>query len=190
MARQLILARHSETKQVPGVTASQWALSDTGQARCQALAEQLAAYRPSVIVTSTEPKAIQTGKRVSDILNVSLIAESNLHEHDRTNVNTILGKDAFEATIARFFDHPRTLIYGRETADEAYTRFNHAVEEIIARYPQGNLVIVTHATVLTLFVSRRTGITPFPFWQHLGMPAFIVFDVPAFHLIKVGPDMS
>ncbi|MCC7452153.1 MAG: histidine phosphatase family protein [Anaerolineae bacterium] len=178
MARQLILVRHSETKLVPGVTASQWALSETGQARCRILAERLADYQPSIIMTSTEPKAIQTGQLVRDILDVSLITAANLHEHDRANTNTILGKAVFEVTIARFFDNPHTLIYGRDTADEAYTRFNRAVEDVIRRYPQGNLVIVTHATVLTLFVSRRAGIAPFPFWQRLGMPAFAVFDLP------------
>jgi len=44
----------------PGVPANRWSLSAEGERRCLPLAAQLSAYRPHIIITSAEPKAIET----------------------------------------------------------------------------------------------------------------------------------
>jgi broad specificity phosphatase PhoE len=187
--RKLILVRHSETKIVPGIAANQWQLTEEGRARCQLLAERLLLYTPTVIVTSHEPKAIETGELVAEILKRPVVTAENLHEHDRSNETTFYGFETFRSIIASLFEKPHALVYGKETADEAHERFAGAVRDVVERYPDGNLVIVTHATALTLFVSRLAGIDPFPFWEQLGMPAFVVFSLPEFGLCEVVPNV-
>ncbi len=189
--RKLILIRHSETKPLPGVTASQWQLTEEGRRRCAALAERLVAYDLRVIVTSVEGKAIQTGQVVAEILKVPTVTADDLHEHDRSNVVPLkLDPQEFRATIARLFANPQTLVYGTEPADAAYTRFAGAVQRVINAYPHGNLAIVTHATVLTLFASRLAGLDPFPFWERLGMPAYIVFSLPDLRLLETADSIQ
>jgi broad specificity phosphatase PhoE len=181
----LILIRHSETKRVPGVNAHQWQLSEEGRRRCDALTAHVRADDLRVIVSSEEPKALQTAQPVADALAIPLRTGVGLHEHDRRNVPCV-GDDAnFQATIQRLFAEPSVLVYGNETADQAHERFAAAVQAVVAAHPVGNIAIVTHATVLTLFVSRIAGLDPFALWSRLGMPAVVRVALPEYRLVEV-----
>jgi broad specificity phosphatase PhoE len=159
------------------VPSREWRLSDEGRARCIPLAAYLATYEPAIVATSAEPKATETARIVAEHLSTPLEVIEDLHENDRTNLGW-LGSEELEATIARFFAEPDRHIMGNETADEAYARFAAAVDDVCARYPAGNIVIVAHGTVITLFVSRLTGQEPFSFWKRLGLPSFVVLSLP------------
>ena len=182
---KLILVRHSLPEIVSDLPANQWHLSGTGRLRCERLAERLATYDPDVIVASLEPKATETGRIVANILGKPFETAENLHEHDRSNVGPLDTKEQFEARVASFFENPQKLIFGRETADDAHRRFAKAVADVIGKYPSGNLAVVTHGTVMTLFVARAAGFEPFPFWKRLGLPSFVVLSLPEFGLLTV-----
>jgi broad specificity phosphatase PhoE len=47
------------------------------------------------------------------------------------------------------------------------------------------MVILTHGTVLSLFVSRATGMEPFALWNRLGLPSFVVLRFPQLELVSV-----
>ena len=180
----LILVKHSLTSIKPDLPASQWHLSEQGRRRCWALADKLALHRPVVIVTSTEPKAVETGHLVADRLGVPCETADGLHEHDRRNVG-FLTTEEFEARVAEFFARPAELVFGSETADQAHARFRAAVDTVLARYPDQAVAIVAHGTVMTLFVVRTTGLAPFPFWKQLGLPSFVVMSRPDFRFLSI-----
>lgn len=182
--RKLILIRHSLPEIVPEQPASQWRLSDAGRRRCTSLAERLASHEPVVIVSSLEPKAMETGQIVAAILGIPFETAANLHEHERRNVGFFADREQFQARVVSVFEHPGERILGEETADEAHVRFAQAIAGVIEQYPGGNLSVVTHGTVMSLFVSRATGIAPVPFWKRLGLPAFVVLSLPDFGLLK------
>jgi broad specificity phosphatase PhoE len=171
--RRLLLIKHSLPVPVPRIDAHDWQLSDKGRHRCNALAERVAPYAPTIIVTSLEPKARETGDLVGRALNIPVESAPNLHEHDRTGVPW-LDQDLFETAVRTFFDRPNDLVFGRETARESASRFSRAVEETLARHPTGTLAIVAHGTVISLYLAAKTGIDPFPLWQRLGLPSFVV----------------
>jgi broad specificity phosphatase PhoE len=100
-----------------------------------------------------------------------------LHEHERDTV-VFLRRAEFEAAVAGFFARPDELALGRETAAQALDRFSRAVDGVLAAHPQGTVAIVTHGTVLSLFVAARTGVDPFPFWRDLALPELVVQDLP------------
>jgi broad specificity phosphatase PhoE len=181
----LILVRHSISQTDPNQPADQWGLSEEGRQHCPQLAEQLAPYRPDIIITSTELKAQETGRLVGEQLNVPVQTAANLHEHKRGNVGWFENKAEFEAQVGRFFAEPGELVFGEETADQSHQRFAQAVAQVVRRYPQQNIVIVTHGTVLSLFVGRTVELDPFSFWQRLGMPAYVVIDLPAGNVVKL-----
>ena len=174
---ELILVKHSLPEIVSTLPASQWGLSEAGRLNCRALADSLAAYHPDVVVASSEPKAAETGEIVASTLGRPLATIEELHEHDRDNVGFLSGEH-FEAAIARFFENPQSLVLGRETADQAHQRFAAAIEAIVTRYPTETVAVVTHGTVIALFVARATGLDPFPFWKRLDTPAFVVLSLP------------
>jgi broad specificity phosphatase PhoE len=80
---------------------------------------------------------------------------------------------------ARVFAQPDRLIFGSETANQAAARFEQAVTDVLARRLHETVVIVAHGTVTRLFVALAAGIAPFPFWQRLGLPSFVVLPRPA-----------
>lgn len=187
---ELILVRHSLPEIVSTLPANQWSLSEAGRRRCKPLADRLVAHHPDVIVTSVEPKAVETGRIVADLLDRPWETMEGLHEHDRRDVGFFESRERFEAAVAEFFAQPGRLIFGRETADQAHQRFGQAIAGVLERYPDQNVVVVTHGTVMTLFVARAAGLEPFPFWKRLGLPAFVVLSLPGLEVLTVVEDVE
>jgi len=183
--RTLILVRHSMPEMVVGVPASQWRLSDEGRRRCDRLAERLAAYDLAAIIASQEPKAAETGQIVAEALSLLFETAPGLHEHERGVVQSLGSREEFQARVARLFEHPAELVFGHETADEAHRRFAKAITGVTEQHPTGSLAVVTHGTVMTLFVARAAGLAPIPFWKQLGLPAFVVLSLPGLDLLEV-----
>ena len=175
--RRIILVRHSAPEIEPSVPAREWHLSTAGRQRCKGLAEALRPHQPTRIATSNEVKSIETAELVADELAIPWFTSEDLHEHDRSNVG-FLPSEQFSASIARFYEQPTQLVFGRETAEQAYQRFAGGVADVIQQYPDDTIAIVAHGTVISLFVARTTGVEPLPLWKRLGLPSFIVLSLP------------
>ena len=180
----MILIKHSLPEMVPSLPANRWHLAEAGRLRCQALAEQIAPYRPDVIVASTEPKAAETAELVAGALHKPWHVAAGLHEHERSDVGWI-DRARFEAQVAEFFRCPGALVFGSETADQAHARFAAAIAALTAQYPARSLAVVAHGTVISLFVARAVGLEPFPLWSRLGLPSFVVLLPPEMELVSV-----
>lgn len=187
--RKLILVKHSLPAIDPAVPAREWHLSDVGRERCQALAGRLAAYGPDVIVTSLEPKAIETAQIVADVLGLPFVTAPDLHEHDRSHVG-FETRERFEQQVAEFFLKPDQLVFGAEAADQAHRRFADAAHNLIEEHAEENLLVIAHGTVITLFVSHAAQVEPFALWKRLGLPSFVVMALPGFELLDVCEDVE
>jgi len=182
MNKYLILVRHSLPEVVGNLPAREWRLSELGKARVVRLADQLTLYQPEVIFSSAEPKAKETAEIIASIHKVPYHVAEDLHEHDRSNI-PFLAYDKFQDSIHEFFEKPNELVFGRETADQAHARFYRSVHSILNEHASKTVAIVTHGTVLSLFVSRLTGSSYFEIWNMLGLPSFIVMDTHSNTLI-------
>lgn len=180
----LILVKHAMPHREPGVPSRAWRLGEPGRAGAAHLADRLAAYAPGVIAASAEPKATETARIVADRLGMETAVVPGLHENDRTGLGW-LDAAAWEARIIRFFAEPGALVMGTETADTAHARFTAAVDGVCDAHPDETVVIVAHGTVITLYVSRETGIAPYPFWRRLGLPSFVVLSRPEKRVVAV-----
>lgn len=181
----LLLVKHSLPDIDPGVAAHHWRLADEGRRRCTALAELLSAYHPTVVVSSTEPKAAETAAIVAANLSIPLETEADLHEHDRSNV-AHLSQEAFQHAVARLFAQPGELVFGNETAAQAQRRFEGAIDRLLARHPGKTVAVVTHGTVISLFVAARcSGVDGYALWKQLGLPACVILALPDFALEAV-----
>lgn len=177
MKRSLVLIRHSLPNIIADVPACQWALSERGRQRCRPLASRVASWQPGIVVSSLESKAIETGRLVAERLDIPFETAAGLHEHERQGATFTTSKQ-FQTDVAAFFQHPGERVFGNETADQARQRFCQAVTKVLTAHSLDTVAIVTHGTVMTLFVSQMTGMEPFSFWQRLGLPAFVVLGLP------------
>jgi len=174
---KLILVKHSLPEILPEIPASEWHLSVEGRRRCQVLGDELAKHAPDLIFSSPEPKAQETGQIVAQQLVKPLFIIPGLHEHERKTVR-FTNEEQFEASVNEFFEQPDALVFGEETAAQALNRFSSAVNQLISENRDQNLVVVSHGTVITLFVANNCGIEPFPFWSRLDLPSFVVLSLP------------
>jgi broad specificity phosphatase PhoE len=184
MPNKLILIRHSQSQPDPARPASQWPLTTEGRRRCGPLADRLAAYAPGAIITSHERKAIETGSLVAARLGMPATVANELHEHQREHVGW-LPNPAFEQAVAAFFARPDELVFGEETAGQAGARFEAGVRSALEAHPSQTIALVTHGTVMTLFVAAHSGLAALPFWKSLGMPALVVMALPGLELLEV-----
>jgi broad specificity phosphatase PhoE len=181
----LIFFRHSLPEIDPAIPAREWHLSKEGQHRCRRLAERLLDFNPQRIVSSLEPKALETAQILAERLGFPCESAAGLHEHLRSRV-AHTHQQTFEASVKAFFEQPDRLVYGDETADQAYTRFDRAVEAVRDQYPDRSpIVIVSHGTVISLFVGRACGVDPFSVWKSLKLPCMIVFSAQRPSLISL-----
>lgn len=182
MKNPLILVKHSLPKIVETVPAREWNLSNEGRLRAQRLAERLSQHQPELIISSIEPKAKETAEIIAKKHKFEFQIVNGLHEHDRSNT-PYLSQNVFKSAIREFFENPDDLVFGSETANECHTRFDQAVRYILKHYRDKRITIVAHGTVISLFVSRITGISDLSLWKELGLPSIIVLDMQSNSLV-------
>lgn len=182
MSKHLILVKHSLPKIVEYGPAREWNLSEEGQIRAQQLAGKLNRYQPEVVISSIEPKARETAEIVARKYKLEPHIVDGLHEHDRSKTS-YLSEDDFKTAIREFFENASALVFGSETADECHARFRQAVHSVLDHHGDKTIVIFAHGTVISLFVSRITGISDLFLWHELGLPSFVVIDIQSNSLV-------
>ena len=160
MPRHLVLVKHSLPAIDRDRPASRWTLSPDGRRRAAALTDHLARFAPAVVHASPEPKAIETATIVADRLGLEVEAVAGLEEQARDN-EPITTPDDFRARAKRLFEEPDRVVFGAESATAARLRFTRALMGVVAGRPEGDLVVVSHGSVITLFVAAATSRTPF-----------------------------
>jgi broad specificity phosphatase PhoE len=185
MTRKLILIKHASPLVIPGTPPEKWKLSDKGRESCTPLAEAIRPPAPAVIVASEEPKARETAEILAAQLGVPAETAPGLHEHDRSNVPHMRSGE-FISHMEVFFRKPTERVLGRESAVAALDRFESAVNDVIANHPgDGNIAIVSHGTVIALLAAEHSDRYGYELWREMGLPSFVVFELPAFKLSEV-----
>ena len=160
----LLLVRHSLPELDPAVPADEWSLSDEGRRRCGPLAERLAAFRPQTLISSSEPKARETAELIAPALGLDVQLSDGLRETARRSVPW-LHADVLERGLRDLFARPNEIVFGEESAAAALDRFSAAVDGL----PEP-AVVVTHGTVMSLYVAAKTGRDGFELWRSLKLP--------------------
>lgn len=187
---KLILVKHAKPVLVSGKPPNSWLLSGEGRKSCATLAERLRQHQLNRIITSSEPKANETGLLVSEVLGIPFETAPGLHEHERSATPIISDAAAWEALVKEFFERPDELVFGDETANQTRQRFSGAMAAVLDRRPDETLAVVCHGTVISLYAGQVAGIDPFPLWQRLGLPSYVVFSRPELGLLEVVEKVS
>lgn len=181
--RRLVLVRHSTPEIQPDSPASAWRLGALGRRRSELIAARLQDLSPTVVWSSREPKAVETAEIVAASLGVPVQVADGLEEHHRDGVPFFPTASEFEAAVERFFCNPGRLVLGSETAEQARDRMSAAIDDIVESDQQDSIV-VTHGTVMTLYVASVAGVDPMRFWRRLGLPSYVVLGLPGSHILQ------
>ncbi|MDE2715611.1 MAG: phosphoglycerate mutase family protein [Chloroflexota bacterium] len=187
--RRLVLVKHSMPEIDPDKPASAWKLGEVGRGRAESLAAKLMEFNPCMIWSSREPKAIETAETVAGERGVPVEIAVGLEEHHRDNVPFLSSKDEFEEAVERFFLHPDELVLGMETANQARDRFAAAIDKVIGA-GQTDSIVVTHGTVITLYVASVAGVQRMGFWRRLGLPSYVVLTLPDMSIRSIVDDVT
>lgn len=174
---KLILIRHAAPRIVSEMPPFYWHLSAEGKESCQRLAKALTPYAPFEIYTSRELKARETGKIVAECLSLSCHVDETFafYEHRRSGTFHQV-KQQFNEEVEAFFANPSEMVFGDETADSAFERFDDSIDSLQRYKRNTDLAIVAHGRVMALYLSRHFGLDAFAVWQSLGLPSYAVIE--------------
>lgn len=187
---KLILVRHSISTQDPDRPPQEWGLTDEGQQRGLLLAKKLRPHVPTRFISSVEPKARLTAELTAHALGgVPVQVVEGLHEHERHHTPWFGRVEDFQAAVKGIFDHPSEVVFGDESAEACYARYATAMDNMLNTFPDETLAVVSHGTVMALFMGQRSQQDAYTLWQGFKMPAFAVLDLPSFALVELVNDV-
>jgi broad specificity phosphatase PhoE len=167
--------RHGRPQIDRNVPASEWKLSAAGQKATISLASELRHYSFDHLVSSPEPKALSTAEILASQLgSLTVEIDGGFSEHARRSVG-FLSAEQLDAGISRLLAKPDERVFGEETANEAYRPICSSLWRQSVNGTR-NLMVVTHGTILTIYVSRLLGIDALSLWRKLPMPGAIILQ--------------
>ncbi len=171
----LVLVKHARPDVDPARPSDEWTLGVDGLEGSLRLAERLRPAGIDLVVSSTEPKSVETGRLLAQTLDVDWQTGHDLHEHRRRTVG-YLDERLFKASIRRLFTERATVVFGEESGDAAAARFEAGLESFRRVHRGRRMAVVAHGTVISLHLERRYGLDGFSTWKRLGTPSFVVVD--------------
>ena len=175
--RSLVLVKYLMPEIEFDRLASAWTLGEIGRRQSELLATQLCGFNPSVVWCRKEPKAVETAEIVAGAFGIPVHIAVGLEEHHRDDVPFFPTQEEFEAAVESFFCKPDQLVLGTETAEQTLGRITAAIDNVIEA-EQTDTVVITHATVMTLYLASVAGVRRMYFWRRLGLPSFVVLTLP------------
>ncbi len=173
----ILFVRHSlpvlSAERAPSV----WSLSPTGRSRAVELGSRLSTAGASglaQVLASSEVKAIET----ADLLNLGVVRiDPRLSEVSKPWYRSADDHQAAAIEYLAGNDLPQW-----EQRSSALSRFDAAVSDVA----DGSAVVVTHRTVLSLWLGQRVGgLDAAEFWSGLQMPDAWLFDPTSAALARV-----
>jgi len=198
-AVDLVLVRHARPLLRAGVQAARWLIDPEAVPEVEALGHALAQHLPAVgdaslagtVVASHEPKAQGTARALARVWGRSHSQAQGLEEHHRGPL-PLVDDLTWRATVAELFARPQELVFGEETAVEAELRFSGAVAAVLqaARSRGESLTtVVSHGTVITLYLAAANDLDSVELWASLAMPEALLVESRSRRLVAwLGPD--
>jgi len=180
MFRHVMLVRHAMPIVFPDRPPGSWRLGAEGMAQASDLARTVALQSPDLIVTSTEPKAIETGGTIAAGLHLACSSFEGFHEQGADSVPFVDDRDEFRKIVKRHFELADRAILGSEPSRDAARRFRTALDLLSIRFPEVRLpLIVSHGRIMAAFLGGLTGQDPWDIWKELTFPDLIRVDLNA-----------
>ncbi|HLO03347.1 MAG TPA: histidine phosphatase family protein [Symbiobacteriaceae bacterium] len=173
-SKRLFLVRHAKTAIDPNVPVDQWLLDPKGKADLERLAALPLLGSADRIVASTEPKSLLTAGAIRAAQGLPAVESfADLGEIHKSNF--VLNHDE---VMAQLFAEPAvSVLPGWESGAAALARFSSRLDSLVDE-TQGDLIVVTHATVISLYLAQLLGqarVDPTN-WAAIGFPDLAIIN--------------
>ena len=163
--RRLVLVRHGRTAwnaegRAQGHT--DVSLDDVGRAQAEQMAPVVAAYAPTLLLTSDLARARQTAEPLERVTGLVARTDARLREYD-TGDRTGMTAQEYAATLppeeaARWDAHTHVDAEGAETVEDVAARLVPALRDVLAELGEGRTaVLVLHGAALRVGVAGLLG---------------------------------
>ena len=169
----LYLVRHSQVGVQAERPGPEWHLSEEGRTASEALGQEPRWGTLARLYTSPEPKAVATAQRLAAPHGLLITIEAALREVE----NRPWVGEGYAEQVRRYL--------AGEAADPweakagALDRVRACLAGISGRHPEGDVGVVSHGLVLTIYLADLAGLdgaAAYELWQRIRMPDVAVVD--------------
>jgi broad specificity phosphatase PhoE len=162
---RFIMVRHGESegnRERRFTISSEVGLTELGRQQAYEVARRIAQqFKPEVVVSSPFRRALQTSEIIAARLNLPVEVVHDLHErdlgclkgHSYDDLRELVSKDSAYDPARGWSWKPE----GGESYEDVRERVVGAVNELLRRYPQNEVVIVSHGGVMLSVWAHITG---------------------------------
>jgi ribonuclease H / adenosylcobalamin/alpha-ribazole phosphatase len=159
---KLILVRHGESEgnvtRVFTTTPMTLALTALGRIQARQAAQRIRAVaNPRIVIASPYVRARDTGMIIAEELRLPFEIREGLHERE---TGEFAGKPYESILQAADYDHARPWRWvppGGESYEHVRDRVGPILDELIARFPEDDVVVVSHGGVMVSMWAHLTG---------------------------------
>jgi probable phosphoglycerate mutase len=152
----IMFVRHGETVLTPsrrfsGIGAMDPALTEKGIAQAQAVAREIAARKPDILIASPLMRTTMTAKEVSDASGLDVIFDDQWYECDFGNWEGMTPAEVAEQFPEEWLAWLSSTSYrvpGGESYAEVASRAEAGLNDLVLRYPGKKICVVTHNIVI------------------------------------------
>ncbi|MBP1989744.1 histidine phosphatase family protein [Paenibacillus eucommiae] len=163
---KLFVTRHGQTEwnsenRVCGITNIN--LTDTGIEQAKELSTKLADYKIDIIISSPLKRAKETAEIISDAIGKIVIIDRRLFEQNY-GVYEGVSRNAEDFRAAK--KHFSSKLSGGESLFQVAHRVYSLIEEIKEKYPNENVLFVTHGSVCRVIHSYFTDLSNEEYFEY------------------------
>jgi broad specificity phosphatase PhoE len=187
MEGSIILVKHAMPELNGDVPSKEWKLGEKGLKQAQRFANFVRDNLDvdPIMYSSSETKAIETAKIIAETLSLTHKVSPALAEFDRPALSIVSEEDHYDRNEP-LFTNPEEPYLGKESAKVALERFESGIKEIIKEPLEDERLIVTHGTVMSLFIEKyNEELEGFDVWKKLGCPSYAVLSLPDFKVLEL-----
>jgi ribonuclease H / adenosylcobalamin/alpha-ribazole phosphatase len=159
---RLVLVRHGESEgnvtRIFTTSPMTLALTELGRKQAREVAAVIRTIsNPRIVITSPYVRARDTGAIIADELNRPLEIRAGLHERE---TGEFAGKPYESIFEAEGYDHSRPWTWvppGGESYEHVRDRVGPILDELVARFPNEDVVVVSHGGVMVSMWAHMTG---------------------------------
>jgi broad specificity phosphatase PhoE len=176
-AAPITYVRHAMPAVEEGVDPAHWHLDEATRAHTRAWADRLEVGQGiGTLVSSTEPKALETAAAIAERWPAEVIEDDRLREAQRPWIGT-----GYRAMAHRYLrgEQPE----GWEAQAAVADRVGAAVDDLLARAAGAPVVVVGHGLALSIHLGDRLGpdFDRESFWSRLAFPDAWALDDGVLH---------
>lgn len=172
----LVLIRHSKSLVNPNIPIPTWGLSQEGAILAEKLNKVVSIKTLGVIYSSLQTKALETAVLATKNFGIPIKTDTRLTEIT-SFTNKFDDLTRLQRNTKDFYSGKLERINNGETAKEALTRFNAAINDIVeVEKDKNNIGIVSHGNILAYFSTQYSNKDKYQLVESIKQPDIAILN--------------